>query len=376
MKPLSSITFIKGNIKKALPSFICTMISVFLVYLFGVLLYGSIGDFNKASVNIVKNGTLIGTNNKDIPISDKINQMIKNDNNVSDVVPISKGKNSFSYHAVFGNCGGINSYSIYSEDVNTALKNLNLKLASGRIPENNADEIILPVQFMRQYKLKLGQYINNNTNPDISLEKTYKIVGSTEGDVFLPITCDVGKTERSDVQKFSMMFFFKNSENKKLNDRITALKDKNAVIMEYKSVKEIMDQATAAMDFLYIAVNSIILLVVCISLGNLNYIVFINRKREFSVLNAIGFSKSKLRRKLFYENTIVCFAGYVIGIGFTMFVTYLLNVTQWQPNGQNVPVFRLSSMLIALIIPFVVSLFSMITTLKEFNKLSYENLNI
>lgn len=376
MKPLSSITFIKGNIKKTLPSFICTMISVFLVFFFGLIMYGSVDDFSKADKNMLKSVTIIYTNDSNKPISDKISEKIKNDSNVSKVIPFLGMKNSFNYHAVFGNAGGINSIIVYSNDVNTILKNLSLKLVSGRIPKNNAREMMLPIEFIKQYNLKLGQYINSNTNPDMYTKKTYKIVGITKGDSFLPIVCDVGKIKKADAEKLGMMFFFKNSDNKKLNNRIMRLKDENIGIIEYKSVKEEMDQTLSSLDFLYVSLSSIILIVVCISLGNLNYIVFINRKNEISVLNAIGFSKSKLQRKLFYENAIVYFAGYIMGIGFTLFVTYLLNVAVWQPTGKHVPIFRPSTMLVALIIPLVVSLFSIISTIKEFNKLGYENLNI
>ncbi len=376
MKPLSSITFIKGNIKKALPSFICTMISVFLVFLFGLLLYGALDDFRKPNDNIFKKLSIVHTSDQHGQISEKISRMVKEDNNVSKVVPMAGFNNSFNYRAAFGNAGGINSAILYSKDVKTILKDVNLKLVRGKIPNDNKHEIVLPSEFIKQYNLKLGQYIDNSTNPDMTLQRRYKIVGITEGDAFLPIVCDVGKAKRSDIKKYGIAILFKDAGNKNLDDKITNLKDKNVVIMEYKSIKENIDQVLASMNFLYLALSTIILIVVCISLGNLNYIVFINRKNEFSVLNAIGYSKSRLRRKLFFENIIVCVAGYAAGICFTLLITYLLNITVWQPKGQNIPIFRPSAMLVAFIIPVVVSIFTLISTIKEFNRLSYENLNI
>jgi putative ABC transport system permease protein len=310
MKPLSSITFIKGNIKKVLPSFICTMISVFLVFLFGLLLYGSVDDFRKPNDNIFKKLSIVYTSDQHRQISEKISRMIKDDNNVSKVIPMAGFNNSFNYHAAVGNAGGINSIIMCSKDVKAILKNVKLKLVRGKIPNDNKHEIILPNEFMKQYNLRLGQYINNSTNPDMTLQRRYKVVGITEGDAFLPIVCDVGKAKRSYLERYGMIFFFKDAGNKKLDDKMTNLKDKNAVILEYKSMKENIDQILSSMNLLYISLSTIILIVVCISLGNLNYIVFINRKNEFSVLNAIGYSKARLRRKLFFENIIVCAAGY------------------------------------------------------------------
>lgn len=374
MKPLSSLTYIKGNPKKVLPSFICTIISVFLIYLFGLLLYGSVNDFYKLTVNYVNNGTFIYSNNVNKPISDKITEEIKNDSNVSATIPFLGLSNSFGYKAAFGGAS-TESFNLYSEDVQDFLNKLNLKLVSGRIPNNNADEIILPLELAKQYKLKTGDYINTDTNPDIRVDKTYKLVGITSGDAWVPIVCDAGTVKREDAEKYGMLYFFKDSSNKKLNDSLTALKDKNLVIIDYKSVKEGMDQLTSSINFLYGALAVIILIVLCLSLGNLNYIVFLNRKSEFSILKTIGFSTFKLRRKLFIENVLVCIAGFIVGIGVTFLTVELLNIAVWQPMGQNIPVFRSDSLLVALIIPAAVSLISMLSSIREFNKLSYETLN-
>lgn len=374
MKPLSSFVYIKGNPRKVLPSFICTIISVFLIYLFGLLLYGSVNDFYKLYVNDVSKGTFIYSNNINKPIDDKIADEIKNDSNVSDTMPFLGMNNSFGYKAVFG---GVTTQSVnlFSEDVPKFLNIMNAKLVSGTMPENNADEMLLPIELAKQYKLKAGDYINIDTNPDIHVDKTYKLVGITSGDIWVPIVCDTGKTKREDAEKFGMIFFFKDSKNMKLNDSLTALKDKNLVIQDYKSVKESMDQLAGSINFLYVSLDIIILIVLCISLGNLNYIVFMNRKNEFSILKTIGFSTSKLRRKMFIENTIVCFFGFVVGIAATILTTELLNIAVWHPAGQNIPVFRLDSLLVALIIPAVVSLISILSSVREFNKLSYETLN-
>jgi putative ABC transport system permease protein len=373
MKPLSSYTYIKNNKRKVLPSFICTIISVFLIYLFGLLLYGSVDDFNKASVNVVKNSTFIISASADKPISDKIIEDIKSDNNVKDVFPSLGLNNRFSFQAAFGTMS-VDGFVFYSEDIKKILEDLNIELIEGTIPKNNEHELLMPIELMKQHKLKIGDNINNNTNLSLNLDRTYKIVGITKGEAWIPITCDVGNIKREDCMRHGLVYCFKDPKNMKLNDRLVALKDKSISITEYKSINNEMTELVSSMNFLYAALDIIILLVLCISLGNLNYIVFLNRKNEFGVLATLGISKAKLRLKLFKENSLVCIAGYVIGIAITTLVCKLINIAVWNPNGQNVPIFRLSSLLIALIIPIVVSVISMISSIKEFNKLSYEDL--
>lgn len=374
MKPLDCSTYIKNNHKRVLPSFICTIISVFLVYLFGLLLYGSVDSFYKSSINLVDRGSFIMSNNKGFQIKQEIINEIQNDSNVSEIIPTLGMNNQFNYAAAFGSTG-VSSFIIYSEDILNLLKNYNLELVQGTIPKNNMSELLLPIEIATQYKLKVGDYLDNETNDKLSLNKTYKLVGITKGDVWMPIVSDVGTATREEALKYGLFYFFKDKENKELNQKILNYKDKNLVIQEYKSMKEEMKEIISSIDFLYISLSIIILLVLCISLGNLNYIVFQNRKNEFAILSTIGFSKGKLKRKLFKENSIICFAGFIIGIGITTFVGIILNIAVWNLEGKNVPIFRLDSLLVAFIIPIAVSILSMISSVKELNKINYESLS-
>ncbi|MFA9398347.1 MAG: ABC transporter permease [Clostridiaceae bacterium] len=374
MKPLASFTYIKSNKKKVLPSFVCTIASVFLIYIFGLLLYGSFDDFNKLSINLLDKCTFIYSNSIDKPLSDNINDNINDDENIKDVVPMLGMNNSFNYSAVFGNSGS-SSFIMYSEDVERGLKNLDIELVQGNIPENNKSEIILPEEMAKQYKLKIGDYIDNDTSKSIKVNKTYKLVGITRGDSWLPIVCDVGDITREDALKYGMILFFKNNNNKDINKKLSNLNDKNIVIQEYETTKDMMGQAIASMNFLYVSLDIVIIFVLSVSLSNLNYIVFLNRRNEFAVLKTIGTSKYKLKGKLFKENLLVCFAGFIFGIVLTMGITEILNIVVWEPNGQHIAIFRISSILVALIVPISVSLLSMASSLREFNKLDIDSLN-
>lgn len=374
MKPLSSYTYIKSNIKKTLPSFICIIVSVILVYSFGLLLYSSINDFYKLSTNISKRSTSIFTNSINKPISNEIINQIKNDENVSLTIPLLGKKNSIKYNAVFGIIS-IDTFIFYSEDVDDLLKAYDLKISEGRKPQDNKNEILLPDRIARQYNLKVGDYISKEFSTNISVDTTYKLVGITKGDVWLPIICDVGDIKREEAMNIGILFFFKDTYNTLLNQKLIALNDKSLVIQENKGIEEEMQGIKMSINFLYVSLNIIILLVLCISLGNLNYIVFLNRKSEFSILSTIGYKKSKLRRKLFKENAIVCLLGYIVGIVATIIIITILNITAFEPKGQYISIFRIDSLLISAILPILVSIFSMLSSVREFNKLSYESLN-
>lgn len=375
MRPLSSFNYIKSNKRKVLPSFICTIISVFLIYIFGLLLYGSINDFNKAGGNLTKHGTFVSVSNESEHISSKIYDEINKSSNVKDIIPMLGEDHAFRYNAVFGE-EGLDYYNFYSEDVDKVLKNFDLKLTEGRIPKNNADEMLIPEEMARQLNLKVGDTIDKNKNVNINLKKAYKLVGITKGDAWVPIACDTKDIQRKDALKYGILFFLKNPNDMSINNKIESLNDKSLVITDNAQINKEFKQISNSIDFLYVSLSIIIIIVLCISLGNLNYITFINRKNEFAIFKTIGIPKGKLRRKLFKESAIVCFSGYAVGIAISILVTQLLNILVWEPQGNYIPIFRTDSFLAALIIPAAVSIFSMVSTVKEFNKLSYETLNI
>lgn len=76
------------------------------------------------------------------------------------------------------------------------------------------------------------------------------------------------------------------------------------------------------------------------------------------------------------ENLSVNILGYVIGIAFTILVVEILNITVWEPNGQYIYSLRIGSMIVALLVPILVSVISMISPLKDLKAMNYECINI
>ncbi|AGK98077.1 FtsX-like permease family protein [Clostridium pasteurianum] len=371
MKPLSIITYLKNNKRKVLPGFVCIVLSVFLVYFFSILLYSTIYAIQLGSINVVDKVTIVNSTNKN-SISDKILNKISTSKDVKDIIPIIGDVGYFEYHSPFGSMS-VEGYNVFSEDIPKLLNIFNMKLQQGTNPADNKNEIIISLKYAKQNKIKIGDYIG--TNPDLraNFNKKYRVSGIIDGPVNIAFTSNSGSIKREDALKYSLMF---SMNDRRINDEIMDMGDKNVNIVDYKSAVTEVNQIIESMNALGIILDTIIIIVLCISIGNLNYVVFLNRKNEFSILTAIGYRKIALYRKLLMENLAVNILGYILGIAFTILVVEILNITVWEPNGQYIYSLRTGSMITALLVPIFVSVISMISPLRELKAMDYECINI
>ena len=185
----------------------------------------------------------------------------------------------------------------------------------GSLPKENAQEIILHKRFALQNKLKLGDYVGSEVSLLYGLKGKYKISGIIDGPAMVNVVNENKQNISVDeIMKHAMLIRVKDIKDRGLINFLTSNPPKNIVIIEYYRIYDQMVRTLSVLNTLAVTLTISIILVLCISLGNLNYISFLNRKYEFGVLSAIGYKKTSLYFKLWKENSSVCLLGYVVGI--------------------------------------------------------------
>jgi len=367
MNPLSTFKYIKNNISKALPVLISMMVSVLLIYLFSLVSKSTSEMANLMDTNLFRKYTIVSSNNEELIPKDYFDKITK-DNNVGNIVPLISEPGYLHYNGIFGGMS-IAVLNIYEKDISQVITTLNVKLTEGSIPRLNKNEIIIPKKYALQNKFKIGDYIGSEISSSYAIKGKFKVSGITDGPVMLAlISSNNGAIPRDTVINHSILFSVKDIKDKNLINYLSKNTPKNVLIMDYYSESKQIDKMLDSMNALSYMLNMIIILVLCISLGNLNYINFLNRKYEFGVLSAIGYKKSALYFKLWKENSTVCLLGYIGGILLSTLVAFILNLTVLYPNGKFIPMWSISGAIIALFIPIFVSFLSLIAPIKELRK--------
>ncbi|MBU3092280.1 FtsX-like permease family protein [Clostridium sp. CF011] len=367
MNPLSPFKYIKNNTSKILPILMSIMVGVLLIYFYSLINKSATELTKITATNIFSKYTTVASNSEE-PISKDYLDKITNDNNVDYIVPLI-GEYGFLQYSGFLGGMSIDVINFYEKDISRIITTLDMKLIQGRLPRTNKNEIIIPKKYALQNELKTGDYIGSEVSDSYGIEGKFKVSGITDGPVMLAVVSDnKDNVPRSAVMKNSIVFHVKNIKDKNLINYLSKDTPKNILIRDYYSVSKQYDEILKPMNSLSFMLNMIIIVVLFISLGNLNYINFLNRKYEFGVLLAIGYKKSTLYFKLWKENFTVCLLGYICGILLTTFITFILNLTVLYPTGKFIPLWSISGAKVALFIPIIVSFLSLIAPIKELRK--------
>ncbi|MBV7275378.1 ABC transporter permease [Clostridiaceae bacterium UIB06] len=373
MKPLSSRSYLKNNVKKVLPSFTCVALGVFLIYFFSITLYSGIYGIKQGSLDMLEKVTNIASNTKD-PISDKALDKIKNCNNVEYIVPIIGVIGGFQYKSPFGQIS-TEAFNVFEEDIPRLLQIFDMRLLEGKLPSPNKNELLISLKISKQDKIKIGDYIGKNSDINVTLNKKYKVCGIIDGPINTMLTTNSGNTKREEALKHNLIFSLKNENNKTINDELESMGESTITIMDYKSAYNQLNEIIRAITSLSFILNLIVIIVLCISIGNLNYILFLNRQYEFKILAAIGYKKKDLYIKILKENITLNILGFTFGIIVTIITIKLLNIIIFQPKGQYVYSFHLKSIFTAFLIPVSVSTTNMLSTLRKLRAMNYDCLN-
>ncbi|MBU3114376.1 ABC transporter permease [Clostridium lacusfryxellense] len=367
MNPLSTFKYIKNNISKVSPILIAMMVSVLLIYIFSLVTKSAIDITKLTGTNFFSKYTIVYSNSEEPIPKDYLNK-ITNDNNVGNVIPLISEYGYLNYSGVFGSMS-MDVLNFYEKDIATIASTLNMKLVEGRLPVENKNEIIIPKRYALQNKLKIGDYIGSEVSSSYVIKGKFKVSGITDGPVMLGVISDnkMG-VPRDKVLKQSILYSVNNLKDKDLINYISKDTPKNILIMDYYSISKQIDSVLESVNGLSHMLNMIIIIVLCISLGNLNYINFINRKYEFGVLVAIGYKKTTLYFKLWKENCTVCLLGYIAGILLSTLIVFILNLTVLYANGKSIPLWNSAGAITSLIIPILVSFLSLIAPIKELRR--------
>lgn len=357
MKPLSPLKYILANLKKVLITVITVAIGVFVVYFYSLISRTTEELVNLTGGNFVENHSIVYSKSN-VEIPDSIVEDFQSSSNTKSIIPIKPVVGSLRYSLGLGS-SSFDIQNLYSDDIDVLMEGLNLSIVEGSVPRENSNDILIPLRYAKQNNLKIGSIINEET---ARVNKEYRVSGIMDGDNIIAIVNTENVDKREDTFKYGFIYSSYNGDNKDMSD----IKDKLDVsidVIDYKYMEDIFKEMIGAMNSLNYVMSTFIIVVLCITLGNLNYITFKDRINEFFILYAIGYKNSTLMIKLWRENLILCLLGYLMGIVLCIMTVVALNITIFDPAGKTFLLLSKSGFISAFTIPLFVSLFSLIPCL-------------
>lgn len=143
--------------------------------------------------------------------------------------------------------------------------------------------------------------------------------------------------------------------------------------LSHRYYEEQYSATIESLQSLTYVVTFVMIIVLCIALGNLTSILYGNRMDELKILHSIGITKEKIVHKLWLENSLVCIGGYLTGIVVTILLVWSYNKVSLLPQGKILELISLQGLATACTMPLFILLFCVLpgimNTMKKGNLL-------
>jgi len=362
MKPLGTGTYLKSNVKNFFPQFLCILLSVYFIYLISVVFYSSIYGMNSYGSNIMKDSIIVDTNFKYKLTQVELN-MLKSNSTSGEVIPIVSKAGQFQYNSILTYSDG-NVLNVFEEDIKKLINLFHMKVVKGRLPQNSKNEIILPGNFAKQNKINIGDHLGNNPNLNLSFDDDYKVVGIMDGPCSFMITSSNIKISRNEALRQHIIVPLKSENQAKVVKKLKSIGEKNITISDYKALKKQLSASYESINIIKFVLIGLIIFALCISVSHINYVVLLNRKKEFLILDLIGYKKIEIYKKILKESVATNAMAFIIAILAAVLTTEILNITLWEPQGEYAVVFNLDYVFTTFLVPVCVFVVNMIVSLK------------
>lgn len=369
MNPLSVFTYYYRNLVKLAPVFLVLALAVFGISLTGVLT-GSISASAVEKVEVYRGAAMIAPNPKDGRNAVDANikgDLARNPNleatyptiRVSTYMPTLAGQTSAHIYAV--------NHEVYP----VLMEAFDLELVQGQLPQIGTNQVALHKKFANARGFALGDTIDPEKDDQEWLPEKLQVAGILDGPTVLSL---------ASLEYVSANRAFKNYPRAVLaiprSDAVPAAEedlqslDKD-LVHPYTYAQEMAEyvKSFAAMDTIVWAINSIVVVVLSLLVGLLNFIYFMDRMNEFGLLLGIGYSRAFVIRRALIEALVLTMVAWVFGILFSQAIYSLLNAVIFEPRGVSLSVLNWRAIQFTLPIPFMVGLFSAGTVLWQLRQL-------
>lgn len=358
MEPLGVINYVRSNYKRLIATIIIVSFSSFLVY-FTFGLGGAIkADLIDEMVEPYRDMTKVYPFNKEV--SESTLEKLESMNELDKIIACR------TEHTTVDTIVGMTGATIFIVNkcnVELLLDKMDLKLISGTYAEKE-NELMLNEKVLRGMNKNVGDYVGEEVDKRSKIKGKYKIVGTFYGRAKDFIACD-----KEENKKGVLLVFGRPNGQKAINRYLESIdKDEASVeslegrANESSNIKPTLYAFGGIVCFIFVIVLSIIM-------WNIIYINMTARKKEISLIKAVGYSNKFVKNRLFKENAVSFLIAAALGNIFGILGLKIFYELYCYPKGFDMKIFSPVYLFAALLVPLLVLIISMIPISRGIKKI-------
>lgn len=238
-----------------------------------------------------------------------------------------------------------------------------LKLKEGRFPAAGQPEAVLSETLAKNKKVGVGDVILSPATPDQYAPVPVIVVGILEGETWLAMTSYEFVRMNFYPPLDNLLIFAKDPRDQPRLDRWLrdTFKGERARIWTYGELVEETHKAFRNLYLITGIVVTVISLMLAIMMGLLANIYFQQRLVEFGLLQAVGFTRRALLKRVTAETVLVVMLGWLVGAFVTYGALWVLKLYLMEPRGLYLEPLDWIAYQYSLPVPLAVMAFALLT---------------
>ena len=244
------------------------------------------------------------------------------------------------------------------------------KAVLGRFPEPGKPEAMVSRPVAKNLGLRLGSVILKPDDIDNYSPIPVKVVGIAETDRwFMMDPIEYQRANYFPPIDDAMIFATNPAEQNRLDHwAAKRFKGQRPLVFAYFEIEKNTQEMFATLYMILNVVIAALALVITFMMGMLMNIYQSQRLVEFGLLQAIGYTKKQLLRRVLSESVIVIFAGWIAGIVLTFFLLRLADTVLMEPKAYAMDIFDRQAYAYTIPIPLAILVVAVATVVLRFRK--------
>lgn len=359
--PLSNWTYYRSNPRRVWSMLSVIILSVFLLFTLQMLIQSAFRFSYVSNVEAKKHYSSVLA--KESSLTPELIGKLNACPGTEQVMPGAYGYSSFQ--GLLGDASDTKVYFLKETDMSLMMERMGVKLAEGRLPAPGSNEIVIHQAIAHNKKLKPGSEMGRLVDKRERLTGRYVVSGLLEGKAvvsyasFETLINQYGITPASEYRNYAFILP-QPGRLAEMNRCLASFPQSNYDITTFNTAKLKYEEGMEGISLLLTAISFIVILIVTISAGFLCYIYFFQRRSEFGLLAAIGYSRHQITVRAFYEIGGLALIGYGAGLAGGAVSGVLLNIILFAPRGEPLILWQIEYGLSAACIPLFVAVTGMV----------------
>lgn len=360
--PLSPFCYLARNARRVMPVLIVIVTAVLGVSLTAVLTGSMIESGRLVWVKPYERYALVAATEGALTAATVAR--LRDDPNVGRILPA--GSATIQFYGIFGS-EPRPVLTLAAEDIRWFMRRTGLRLVAGRLPRPGARELVLHRDIVLGKRLRLGSLVGQEVNSDEFLPGRYTLVGIVAGPYQLGLT--VSGRSSQDAPARTLLVFPKPSRASQLERELMRLPRRAMAITTLSTQQRRFERETANLDSIIWALNLVTIGALSLAVGLLNLVFLTQRRGEFGILSALGYSLAFLVLRIGLELLVVALVGWLVGLVLADGVLAALRRLVYDPKGIHLSPLGVRALAFTLPIPLMILAFSLATVLWQLRRL-------